>query len=263
MRWMIVFVLVACQSHVMKQSSKPMSPVEKLRATLAAAGIDLRLATADREPILVYGTTLCVLESAEDANVAMIERMARSFARYPSNVLANVGIDHVAVCRELTLEREFKQSTAGLADHESRALLVNLSRLIDPSLHWADQIGDGEPGEVVHHELFHLLERAHAKERTQKDPEWERLNPVFFTYSVDEQDLAPGFLNWYAMTRLAEDKAVIYQELMVRPDWLCEKAAADVVLRAKIGLLWRRVRTMTGTDSFLREHSMCALPYSE
>ena len=255
MRWWLIVLVVACA----RMSPKPApTPAENLRTTLARAGIELRL--AGRDKILAScdpnspGCTRCDLLRDAQANPAVIEATRRAFARYPTSALSLAGIDHVAMCSELVETGDESQEYGyGVAIRKSRGLYLSVKHVQDPTLPWYDQVSLVPIGQVVHHELFHLLENSHAPELMREDPEWDALNPLGFVYTAANlgEGTIPGFVDDYGMTRLTEDKATVYAELMTYPIWVCDQTETDEILRAKIALIRRRVGAIMGTDSFI------------
>jgi hypothetical protein len=259
--WWITLVLLAC----VKQPPRPREhvPITNLRATLARANIKLRLTDETLEtagcrpdpPPETRTCTRCEPVGSAGVNSAVLEDMTKALARYPASALSAAQIDHVAVCGEVVMRNqgEVYHPTA-VADPYGRGVLVDVSRVQNPLLPWYDQIMGSSPvDEVLHHEIYHLLEDAHTPALMIEDTEWDALNLLGFHYTSANHDegLIPGFINTYAMTRVSEDKAIVYGRLMSNPRYLCELAQDDEVLRAKVALVRRRVKSMMGTDDFL------------
>ena len=277
--WPVTFALVAC---AMKPPPKQVvfptlelgdtynTRVANLRTTLARADITLRLAGRDE----TFETASCGIDGAPvgygscvrcelagertPVDGAVIEAATEAFRRYPTSALAVAGIDHVAVCSEIVYTKPDEvDHPAGVADPVSRGLLLSVKHFIaDSSYHSA---GEFTVDDIVHHEVYHLLENAHSRALMTEDPEWEALNPLAFHYSnaMYTEPRQAGFVSSYAMTQVAEDKASVYGHLMAHPDDLCEMAKADEVLRAKLAIVWRRAAALMGTNSFMRAAAPC------
>ena len=277
--WPITFALVACaMTPPPKQVIFPtLDPgdtyntrVANLRTTLARADIKLRLAgrdetfeTASCDPLLPAqsnGTCVrCVLAGEHTPmDGAVIEAATEAFRRYPTTALAAAGIEHVAVCTEIVYtEPEEVDHPAGVADPASRGLLLSVKHFIAESTYRSG--GDFTVDDIVHHEVYHLLENAHSRALMAEDAEWEALNPLGFHYSkaLYTEPRQAGFVSAYAMTQVAEDKASVYGHLMAHPYELCELAKTDEVLRAKLAIVWRRAAAALGTDGFMRAAAPC------
>jgi hypothetical protein len=77
---------------------------------------------------------------------------------------------------------------------------------------------------VLHHELFHYVD--YTDDQTFEDLEWRKLNTPKFKYGngghlereyKEKDSELKGFLNFYSTTGIEEDKAEIYQFLMLDP----------------------------------------------
>lgn len=243
--------------------------IANLRTTLGRAGIALRVAgvdaafataDCDREgPIAAFGgCARCELASEATAiDGAVIEAATDAFRRYPTGVLAAARIAHVAVCREIVYaEAQAIRNYAGLADVHGQGLLLGVKSFLDRTYHRG---ADFTVDDIVHHEVFHLLEHAQMRAEMFDDPEWRVHNPLGFEYADGNQaePRRAGFVNAYAMSAPTEDKASVYEYLMAHPDELCALAKDDETLRIKTRIIWRRVVRATGTDGFLRAAAPC------
>ncbi len=100
---------------------------------------------------------------------------------------------------------------------------------------------------TLHHEIFHLIDRAILGQFARQDPGWLRLNgPAFKGYQVGDgwnwmakQNGQPkpvadkGFVTPYSMSSVQEDKAEVYALLMEDPAALAKLAQSDPIIRAK------------------------------
>lgn len=244
--------------------------VANLRTTLARADITLRLAGADetfetsscgldRDSVGFSACVRCELAGERTPiDGAVIEAATQAFARYPTSALAVAGIDHVAVCSEIVYTKpEEVDHPAGVADPRSRGLLLSVKHFLAQSSY--HRTGDFTVDDIVHHEVYHLIENAHSPRLMSEDLEWEALNPTAFHYAAAlyTEPRQAGFVSSYAMTHVAEDKASVYGYLMAHPDELCELARTDQILRSKIAIIWRRAKAIMGTDSVMRAAAPC------
>lgn len=246
--------------------------VVALRTSLgrAAIGLELRgIATdvvrsracdelvADR---LQLGCARCELVGDGDPfDSAVLDAIVAAFDRYPAGVLEATHIEKVALCRKLDYEDLPDRNTIGTVDLRGRRLFISVA----PFFH-KEYEPDAEitTDDIVHHELFHLLEFERMRGVYDDDPEWRLHNPLGFEYRAgsEEEPRRAGFINEYAATAEIEDRASMFQYLLGRPDELCAIAADDAGVRAKTRLLWRRVSSLVG-PAFLRERATCVVPW--
>jgi hypothetical protein len=246
------------------------SRVVSLRTTLGRAAIRLEMSGAIDE----IRSSTCTDEDArrnqtgcarcelagesDELDEATLDAVAIAFDRYPASFLVASHIENVALCKHIEYEdivREF--GTAGTVDYKQRRLTISvepfIGRVYDASSTFTAE-------DIVHHELFHLIEFEHMRGEMD-DPEWRLHNPIGFEY----RDVAPGaerpkgFVNAYAATNEIEDRASTFQYMMARPDELCAIARTDGGVRAKAKLIWSRVGALDG-DGFLRRRALCGEP---
>jgi hypothetical protein len=185
-----------------------------------------------------YQCTLAVFDSSPSEKLQPLEASLRTLAStllaYPHSFLRVARIERIALCRKLVDETtgETSDHIAGLAEGTGHRLMVNL-----------DQRDLDHPDATLHHEIFHLFDQATAPGGDHlNDLEWERINPRSFRYGDPASStIQAGFINDYAKTNAAEDKASVFEYLMGYPDELCARAADDPLLRAKARLLLARV----------------------
>jgi hypothetical protein len=185
----------------------------------------------------------------------MLDALKTAFDRYPTEFLRATHIEHVSLCKHIEYEdmtREF--GTAGTVDFTRRRLFISVESFLDRVY---DASGSFTVEDIVHHELFHLIEHEHMS-RDMSDPEWRVQNPIGFEYrpAPPGAERPTGFVNAYASTNEIEDRASTFQYLMARPADLCEIAREDAIVRAKLKLVWTRVAKLAG-DDFLRTRGLC------
>lgn len=246
------------------------SRVVALRTTLGRAAIRLEM-RGSRDEIRTStctdeaarreqtGCVRCELAGESDQlDEQTIDALRVAFDRYPASFLTASHIEHVALCKHIEYEdivREF--GTAGTVDYLQRRLFVS----VEPFL---GGVYDGQAEltveDIVHHELFHLIEFEHMRNE-MSDPEWRLENPLGFEYrgSAPGDTRPAGFVNAYAASNEIEDRASTFQYLMARPVELCEIAKTDAGVRAKAKLIWSRVSRLDG-DGWLRARALCGSP---
>jgi hypothetical protein len=228
--------------------------ISNLRTTLGRAGIGLRVAGIDQT--FEVRTTRCVL-AGEMTRVdgAVLEATTHAFSLYPTDVLVASKIDHVAICTDLVQSGDLDHP-AGIADVESHGLLISVRYFIDRTY---ESDSSFTVDDIVHHEVFHLIEGAHYLADMTADSEWQLFNPMGFEYSpVARGDTRrEGFVNTYAMTSAVEDKASVYEFMMARSGDLCDLARTDETIKIKSRIIWRRLLKAVGTDAFLRANAPC------
>lgn len=272
---------------------RPLDPnpmdLADLRSIAAAASIALEIGPA---PILrthscdatvsgaapghaarCYRCTLAVFDPAPGEAAHPLEPALRTLATtllaYPHSFLRAARVERIALCRKLAPEAAAaaeaagapgaadapaEDHVAGLAESAGRRLMVNL-----------DRFDVARPDATLHHEIFHLFDHATATGRDhRRDPEWERLNPPGFRYGDPAAAFAitAGFVNDYAKTNAAEDKASVFEYLMSYTDELCARTTDDPLLLAKARLVLSRVEAAVppGFGEFARRKAPCLAP---
>ncbi|MBS1118231.1 MAG: hypothetical protein H6Q90_459 [Deltaproteobacteria bacterium] len=260
-----------------------------LRATLARNGVELDTIPVIRTCATDHGPQdkciRCEVASRSDtANVdpEMIDGVAIAFGMYPTTMIAAAKLEHVALCRTIRYEGKESESgppqggplaqggfgpqdadrnrsagsgPAGVAVIGDHRLLVSIEHFVGKRHDLYDFFTIEE---VVHHELFHLLDHETLGERAEHDPQWQALNPRGFEYRDPStaQDRPRGFVDGYATTNETEDRASVFEFLLGHPTKLCELAQADPVVAAKTAVVWERVARIVG-DPFLHSHAPC------
>lgn len=244
------------------------SRVVALRTTLGRAAIRLEMRGAehlvrtstcsdDDARRIQTGCARCELAGESDQlEEATLDALTTAFDRYPASFLVASHIEHVALCKHIAYEDVAREwGTAGTVDYKQRRLFVSVESFIGRVY---DAHGAFTAEDIVHHELFHLIEFEHMR-GDMSDPEWRLHNPIGFEYRGGGApgDARPtGFINAYAATNEIEDRASTFQYLMARPVELCEIARADPAVRAKAQLIWSRVAKLDD-DGWLRARALC------
>jgi hypothetical protein len=243
--------------------------IANLRTTLARADITLRVAGVDstfETAACTEGGSGCVRCELADQGTpvdgAVIEAATRVFQTYPTAMLLAAKIDHVAMCKEITYPHDgdvaLPEHPAGLADLRGRGMLLSVKDFLNETYHAsADFTMDG----IVHHELYHLFDFQDLGGDMMTDTEWVLFNPLGFEYgamaALAGGPRREGFIDAYATTNPAEDKASTYEWMMAHPEELCAIARIDETIRVKTRIIRRRVLGAVGSDAFIRAAAPC------
>jgi hypothetical protein len=229
------------------------APAPATAATASSGGAD---PNALHGGLRCYRCTLATLDPVPGQPLHRLEVPLRSLATtllaYPHSFLRVAHIEKIALCSKLAGDRPLDDDARidGLAESAAHRLMVSLT---------SDDARRSDA--TLHHEIFHLFDHATTPGGDYRyDPEWERLNPRGFRYQPKpSSELEPGFVNDYAKTALAEDKASVFEYLMGYPDELCARAVDDPLLMAKVRLLLARIDAAVpqGLGEFARRRAAC------
>jgi hypothetical protein len=205
--------------------------------TALAAKFNIQIATRDVQP----RDRRIHAAACDTDELARYESLfAEEFGLYPPDVIRRVGLERVVLCKGLSYAG---QARGAVPDFGSNTLYLDAVR------------GGWDPTylrKVIHHDFFHMIDYRDDGS-LYADKEWESLNPRGFHYGNgganaqgDSQsslltDRYPGFLNSYSKTGVEEDKAEIFANLVVEPNYVERRARTDPVLRAKVSALKRRM----------------------
>jgi hypothetical protein len=160
-------------------------------------------------------------------------RIQREFKAYPPALFARAGCERIVLCTNLAYAGQLR---AAIPDWEHNTLYIDTQRGSKSS---------GYPEYVLHHEFFHLIDRADDGD-VYSDPEWSALNPIGFHYGtggVNAQttrntgtltDKIQGFLTHYATTGVEEDKADLFAYIITHKNYISARMRTDITLRAKV-----------------------------
>ncbi|CAN5564143.1 hypothetical protein BH10PLA2_BH10PLA2_26470 [soil metagenome] len=179
---------------------------------------------------MLEGTTP-TKESVDEALVGL----KTALAKYPK------AVPHAAGLFKIMLGANLKASgvhIGGYSHPPSRALILEIENEGKRAFH----------GLTMHHEIFHLIDRAILGQFARQDLYWMRLNgPAFKGYQVGDgwnwmanqptgkaKPVADkGFVSPYSMSSVQEDKAEVFGLLMEDPAKLTKLSKEDPVIRAK------------------------------
>jgi len=261
----VLVVLAACtigdgpsRPPIVPAAIKPPEPpgstyntrVVGLRTTLGRAGIGL-VARGVQETLSSstcelpekirneVGCARCELAGPDEPiDDGVLEAIKSAFDRYPTSFLVATGVKSVALCKHIEYEVKRDHLTAGTADIYGNRMLLSVEAFEHAAY---DPAGEFTAEDIVHHELFHLLEWNRMRDKYVDDREWPEKG---------------GYVNEYAETNAVEDRASVFQYLMARPDELCSLLGTDEIVRTKVDLVWTRVAAIE-PDKFLRERAKC------
>ena len=172
----------------------------------------------------------------KEAGRGTLEKYQKLFAaevnRYPPSLVRNAKLKRIALCEELSFDGQRRNA---IPDFEHDVLYLDVKR------------GDYNPQyqrKVIHHEFFHMIDYKDDGS-VYADSAWNGLNPATFQYGTggrNAQDDAatsvltdrfPGFLNHYSTTGVEEDKAEMFANMMVVPQYVELRAADDPIIKSK------------------------------
>jgi hypothetical protein len=236
--------------------------VASIRATLARSHIEL-----DAGPVIescgehhgIKGCVHCDVATRRDTSGVdpdMLDAIAIAFARYPQRVLDISGIQYVALCKDIHYSQvhDGVPQPAGMAMPSDARLLLSL----EPVAHIADYGGDFTIEQVVHHEVFHMLDKE------TDDHAWQNLDPPEFVYRdpapLDESKRPIGFVNNYATTNEREDRASTFEYMIGQPEKLCAIERVDPIVAKKVRLVRARVAKLMGSYGLPAERCKAQRP---
>lgn len=159
---------------------------------------------------------------------SLAQRVCAEVLKYPPAFLLEVQLQRIVLCSDLSLTG---RRSAGLADHESRTIYLDVSPYV---------VGSSLLETTLHHELFHLIDGPRWN-----DEAWLACNPPTFVFPPEGLPLAEtppeGFVSSYATTAPWEDKAELFAAVMVDPVGTLRKSECDGILRRKLALMRSRM----------------------
>ena len=156
--------------------------------------------------------------------------------RYPASFMRYVGLKRIVIGSKVRVE---DQPRAAVPEFDQGWL-------------WLDaEVGSRLPNygrRSLHHDFFHMVDRRMNPGQQGRDPAWAALNPPNVRYGnggwwMQKGDVGrlradlPGFLTAYSTSAVEEDKAEVFSHLLCDPAFVAERAAADPVMRVKVGRL--------------------------
>jgi hypothetical protein len=167
---------------------------------------------------------------------------AQEFTLYPLAFVKRSQMKRVVLCIDLAFAGQRRNA---VPDFEHDTLYLEVSR---------GSFSNAYMRKVLHHEFFHIVDWRDDGS-LYKDARWASLNASSFKYGsggINAQGLGyssvftdkfPGFLNYYSTTGVEEDKAEVFANLIVEPVYVENKIKNDAVLRAKVKLMQKLLRS--------------------
>jgi hypothetical protein len=159
--------------------------------------------------------------------------LAGEINRYPKSLIRNSKLKRIVLCENLAFGGQRRNA---IPDFEHDVLYLDAKR------------GDYNrqyQRKVIHHEFFHLIDYKDDG-KIYVDATWGALNPADFRYGTGGRnaqedastslltDRFPGFLNHYSTTGVEEDKAEMFANMIVVPEYVASRASRDLVIRDKV-----------------------------
>jgi len=184
--------------------------------------------------------------TGESANVEQLANyvplLTSELSLYPTEFVAKTKLKRIVLCRELSFAG---QRRTAIPDFEHDTLYLDVARASNKRFYL---------NKVFHHEFFHIVD-LRDDGKLYADERWAQLNREDFKYGTGgkhAQDFSetsllsekyPGFLNHYSTTGVEEDKAELFANLIVEPEYVAQQAAKDPVLKAKVECLKDELRS--------------------
>jgi Putative zinc-binding metallo-peptidase len=173
-----------------------------------------------------------------------LPRLRQALAKYPRDLPHSVGLSRIILGSQLNASGVH---IGGYSYPPSKSFILEIETRERQSFRSI----------TLHHEIFHLIDKALLGQYAKQDVVWARLNgPNFKGYqsgngwnwmSTQQSGNAKpaaerGFVSAYCMSSVQEDKAEVFAHLMEDPAALAQLAEKDPVIRAKVDRMKQMVR---------------------
>jgi hypothetical protein len=158
---------------------------------------------------------------------------AFEFGLYPVGLVERSQLARVVLCQKLSFDGQLRNA---IPDFDHNTLYLDVSRGASNKSYLR---------KVIHHEFFHIIDYLDDG-HLYVDDHWAGLNSEGFQYgyggktaqhmpstSVLTGELI-GFLNHYSTTGVEEDKAELFANLVVVPEYVENRTKKDRILCAKV-----------------------------
>ena len=183
----------------------------------------------------------------EEERTPFLGILSQELERYPSKLWARAQLRRVVLCRDLAVrfERPVERSENNVSDVRDEQPVTAFASARDGTIYVdvARILRSSEFAQrLVHHEIFHFLDRAHGGRR---DRAWVQ-DGRYGSGGINMQDEGglgtlreglPGFVSPYAQASLLEDKAEVYCHLVVEGAQVRAMAAKDPQIATKVSVL--------------------------
>jgi len=175
-----------------------------------------------------YGVVQATESSHSDVN--LYSETLGELLLYPRKVVDLCNIKTVSLCNNLSVNGQLRSA---VPDFEHCTLHLDIAQ------------NDSEadyPAHVLHHELFHFIDLKDDG-KLYTDDRWAAINPAGFRYKGGGARVrwqsrtlkpTPGFVSFYAMASVEEDKAETFAYMMVQYKRTILRSNEDPVLKKKI-----------------------------
>ncbi len=169
---------------------------------------------------------------SEKSLVAYAPILTRELRIYPPAIIKASGLKRIVLCSDLSFAGQRRNA---IPDFGFDTLYLDAVRGLENTTYMR---------KVIHHEFFHLIDYKEDG-KVYEDPRWSKLNAEDFRYGDGGRNAQtnpntsvfseqyPGFLNHYSTTGVEEDKAELFANLIVEPQYVARRCAKDPILQAK------------------------------
>lgn len=176
-------------------------------------------------------------------DLALVKSMAiyyaQEFAKYPKAFVLASGLDSVILAKTISFNGvQSGGSTGGAYSYQ----LFMYMALPDNTSTDADNLR-----RVIHHEFWHVVDGTFSSTKNNQETSWRSANGSGYLYKEEGGTARPnladghplGFIDDYAQTNYAEDRAQIHSALMAEPRYSLLKGwmANDPGLTTKVNLI--------------------------
>lgn len=186
------------------------------------------------------GVGWTAMTSADLARVKSVAiYYAEEFAKYPKAFVLASGLIDVALAKTISFNGVQSGGSTGGAFSWQQSLYMALP---DNASTDADNLR-----RVIHHEFWHIVDGAFASTKNNQETQWRAANGSGYLYKEEGGTARPnladghplGFIDDYAQTNYAEDRAQIHSALMAEPRYSLLKGwmANDPGLTTKVNLI--------------------------
>ena len=189
-------------------------------------------------------TNVTALSEKDEAELARyIKIFYEEINKYPQDFIKNIDLREVVFVKNISVTQKLNEKTvthyrAAYPDYPNEVLFYDI---------YYGKFYKPYEREIIHHELYHMVEEEINGSSYYKDPIWASFNDPKFKYKSggaqayeDKLDISSkppkGFISTYSTYGLEEDKAEIFANLMIPKlsKKLYSLAAHDPILAKKM-----------------------------
>lgn len=238
--WLLLcccLVLTACSS--VRQQPANLATISQLQALNRQATVSITL-DASSVQLAPWDLSFTAVSAADPMLLAYLQMLEQELRKVPLDIIQASGLEVILLVRDLAVA---EQARLAVPDYVHEVLLYDIGHKdMNFNRH------------VFHHEFYHMLEEQLYGSAYYADPAWLRLNPDNFQYGDGGANAresfnallshpAAGFVNYYAMAGIEEDKAEMWAILWTDSSWRQSKVMLqhDTILRNKLTLLLQQL----------------------